>query len=188
MTSAKIIVCSLDAMEGVVANANAGHLISLINDQMMPETPVSMDASRHLKLSMNDIDTPISGYITPSNHHVEQLVEFALEWDQLSPMVIHCWAGISRSTAAAFITLCALNPHISERDVASSLRKGSATATPNSLLVSCADEVLQRSGKMANAIVAIGRGIVASEGKPFSMHAVMEGHQPGGLKLGEREQ
>ena len=174
MTSAKIIVCSLDAMEGVVSDTAADHLISLINDQMMPQTPASLDQRRHLKLPMNDIESPVSGYVTPSNQHVEQLIEFALQWDQLNPLVIHCWAGISRSTAAAFITLCALNPQNHELQIARSMREKSATATPNALLVSCADHVLERQGQMTNAIEAIGRGDMASAGMPFSMPVLME--------------
>ncbi len=174
MTSAKIIVCSLDAMETVVSDNAAGHVISLINDQMMPQTPASLDQSHHLKLPMNDIESPASGFVTPSNQHVEQLIAFALQWDQMNPLVIHCWAGISRSTAAAFITLCALNPQISELQIARSMRQKSATATPNSLLVSCADQVLGRRGQMTSAIEAIGRGNMASSGAPFSMPAIME--------------
>ena len=171
MTSAKIIVCSLDDMGDVVANVSAGQLVSLINGQMMPPTPVTLDQNQHLKLSMNDIENPVSGQVTPSTQHVEQLVEFTLQWDQQHPMVIHCWAGISRSTAAAFISLCALNPQTSEHQIAQTMRENSATATPNSLLVSCADQVLGRSGQMVKAIDAIGRGEVASQGEPFSMPA-----------------
>ncbi len=173
MTSAKIIVCSLDAMETVVSDSAAGHVISLINDQMMPQTPASLDQSHHLKLPMNDIENPVSGFVTPSNQHAEQLIDFALKWDQLNPLVIHCWAGISRSTAAAFITLCSLNPQMNELLIARSMREISATATPNSLLISCADQVLGRSGKMIRAIEAIGRGDMVSAGVPFSMPAIM---------------
>lgn len=178
MTSAKIIVCSLDAMETIVSDSAAGHLISLINDHMMPQTPASLDQGRHLKLTMNDIESPLSGYVTPSNKHVEQLIEFALQWDQLNPLVIHCWAGISRSTAAAFITLCALNPKSNELKIARLMREKSVTATPNTLLVSCADQVLGRAGQMISAIEEIGRGDVASQGIPFSMPAILGKSEP----------
>ena len=169
MTSAKIIVCSLDALTDVVTSASADHLVSLINDQMMPDTPATLADARHLKLPMNDIEVAAPGYVTPSARHVEQLADFALGWNQSNPMVIHCWAGISRSTAAAFITLCVLNPDMCEREIARLIRKRSATATPNGLLVSCADQVLGRSGRMVRAIQEIGRGEDASEGRPFSL-------------------
>ena len=70
------------------------------------------------------------------------LVKFARDWDRKAPLLIHCWAGISRSTAAAFITLCALNPDIEELELARALRRASPTAYPNRLLVALADEAL----------------------------------------------
>lgn len=175
MTSAKIIVCSLDIMEEMVERNTASHLVSLINAQMMPQTPLSVEKNNHLKLSMNDIEIPVDGAITPSLLHIERLVEFVLEWDQSSPMVIHCWAGISRSTAAAFISLCALNPDIHETRIANLLRQKSATATPNNLLISCADQHLGSAGRMSAAIKSIGRGAVASAGLPFSIPVALDG-------------
>ena len=49
--------------------------------------------------------------LAAEEEHVEKLVDFVSGWDRAAPMVIHCFAGISRSTAGAFITACALNPN-----------------------------------------------------------------------------
>jgi predicted protein tyrosine phosphatase len=86
-------------------------------------------------------------------------------------MVIHCWAGISRSTAAAFITLCALNPETPEDLIAKRLREASPTAYPNRLMIRLGDKALERGGSMVDAVESIGRGIVASEAVPFSLPA-----------------
>jgi predicted protein tyrosine phosphatase len=83
--------------------------------------------------------------------------------------VIHCFAGISRSTAAAFITLCATRPERDEHDIARRLREASAIATPNTRLVALADDILDRRGRMVAAIAAIGRGEMAIEGSPFAL-------------------
>jgi predicted protein tyrosine phosphatase len=174
----EIHVCSLLVMEDMVAKTSASHLISLINEHMMPPTPEGLVGGNHLKLSMNDIETHISGYVAPSKTHIEQLVEFVHRWDQTGPMIIHCWAGISRSTAAAFIALCALNPDICETQIARMMRKKSPTATPNNLLISWADQHLGRSGRMLSAIEMIGRGEVAAVGVPFSMPIVLEEKKP----------
>ncbi len=174
MTSALITVCPLDAMEELVVKTSASHLVSLINEQMMPSTPHSLEPGHHLKLSMNDIEEPVSGLVPPSNHHICQLLDFVQKWDRSTSLVIHCWAGISRSTAAAFIALCALNPETSEMQIARLIRERSPTATPNSLLVTCADQLLERSGRMVCAIDEIGRGSIASTGTPFSMPACID--------------
>ena len=77
-----------------------------------------------------------------------ELIRFFEEWDRKEPMVVHCYAGISRSTAGAYIAACALNPRRDELAIARALRLASATATPNSRLVALADRVLGRDYRL----------------------------------------
>ena len=91
------------------------------------------------------------------------------DWNHEAPLVIHCWAGISRSTAAALISLCALNEEGVEGDIATAIRRASPTAMPNSLMVAIADDLLGRRGRMVDAVRAIGEGKIAVAGKPFSI-------------------
>ena len=86
-------------------------------------------------------------------------------------MVVHCWAGISRSTAAAYTALCSINPDVPEDLIAERLRRASPTAYPNRLMIRLADQALGREGRMVRAIEAIGRGVVASEAVPFAIAA-----------------
>ena len=80
---------------------------------------------------------------------------------------MHCYAGISRSTAGAYITALALNPALDEVWLAQTLRRNAPSATPNSRLVALGDDILGRKGRMVDAIKAIGRGEEAFEGTPF---------------------
>jgi predicted protein tyrosine phosphatase len=105
--------------------------------------------------------------ILPAAEHVRRIIDFAGGWPRQQPLVVHCYAGISRSTATAFITLCATEPDRDEREIAAALRAASRTATPNPLLISLADDMLGRKGRMVDAIAAIGRGEDAAEGIPF---------------------
>jgi predicted protein tyrosine phosphatase len=120
---------------------------------------------------MNDICEPQPGLVLPCQNHVEDLIRFARDWDRQAPLLIHCWAGISRSTAAAFISLCALNPEGAEHELAWALRRASPTAYPNRLLVALADEALTRNGRMVAAIEEIGRGKIAEEADVFALPA-----------------
>jgi hypothetical protein len=86
------------------------------------------------------------------------LVTFLDRWDRKQPLVIHCFAGISRSTAAAFISACALSPKSDEAAIAMRLRSASRTASPNPRLVALADDFLGRHGRMKAAIAKIGYG------------------------------
>jgi predicted protein tyrosine phosphatase len=121
-------------------------------------------------LTFNDINAPAEGMVSPAAQDAERLVEFVKSWDRKAPMVIHCWAGISRSTASAFAALCILREGESEMALASELRRASPSATPNRLITTLVDEHLGRHGRMVKAVESIGRGQDAFEGTPFELY------------------
>ena len=166
-----IYVSPLSLVHTTVADARVSHLVTLINGETLIDTPATIVKDRHLRLSMNDITEARDGLVVPSETHVAELIRFTLDWDQQAPLLIHCWAGISRSTAGAFIALCAPNPDTDEHALARSLRAASPTASPNRRLVALADNVLDRKGRMSAAVDHIGRGQLAEEGKVFSLPA-----------------
>jgi predicted protein tyrosine phosphatase len=171
MTGEIIHVGPLSAVASTVEASGVGYLVTLMNDQMMVDRPPSIEPERHLRLVMNDISEPQPGLVPPNDSHVQELIDFVVDWDRQTPMLIHCWAGISRSTAAAFITLCTLNPGVDEMIIAQTLRDASPTATPNSRLVLLGDGLLKRSGRMKQAVEGIGRGQTTMEGTPFQLPA-----------------
>jgi predicted protein tyrosine phosphatase len=164
-----IIVCGLSAVEAQVARHGARSVISLLG----PETPhrsfPDIGSARHLRLTMHDIVEAMEGFSAPRATDAERLLAFIREWDRQEPLLIHCWAGISRSTASAFTALCLLRPEESEEELAWELRAASPSATPNRLIVSHADQLLGRQGRMIRAVEAIGRGEDAYEGTPFTL-------------------
>ena len=173
MIREQIIVGPLSAVDRTVSKAGVSHLVTLINGETLVETPIGIARENHLRLSMNDIIQPQPGLVPPHQDHVAELIGFTHDWDRVGPMMVHCWAGISRSTAAAFIMLCALNPYSDENQIAQQIRTASPTATPNQRLVRFADELLQRSGRMVSAIESIGRGRMAYEGEVFVLPATL---------------
>jgi predicted protein tyrosine phosphatase len=110
----------------------------------------------------------IEGYQAPTADDVARLLAFARAWDGMRPMLVHCWAGVSRSTAAAYVVACARSDG-SEMELARALRHASPGATPNPLIVAHADALLGRSGRMVAAIAEIGRGAEVSLGAPFEL-------------------
>ena len=143
-----IYVAPLSLVQATIEEVRVSHLVTLINGGTLVPTPPSIGPERHLRLDMNDICEPADGLVLPCEDHVAELVQFALDWDREAPLLIHCWAGISRSTAAAFISLCALDPEADEVQLAQALRAASPTAYPNRRLVALGDAVLARSGRM----------------------------------------
>ncbi len=164
-----IHVCSLARLHDTVEETGAGHVVTLLKDTDRVERPKSIVEANHLILGMDDISVPMDGYVMPCDEHVTRLIAFVRGWDRAKPMVVHCYAGISRSTAGAYVAACALNPRRDEMALARELRRLSATATPNIRIVSLADRVLGRGGRMVEAIDSIGRGEMAFEGVPFRL-------------------
>jgi predicted protein tyrosine phosphatase len=171
VSSDTVLVSPLSHVQATVAMARVSHLVTLINGETLIDTPETIGRDQHLRLSMNDIAEPRDGLVVPSEDHVAQLIQFAEQWNREAPLLIHCWAGISRSTAGAFVVLCALNPHADEHSLARALRRASPTAYPNRRIVALADIVLGRNGRMSAAVDHIGRGLLAEEGKVFSLPA-----------------
>ncbi len=163
-----IHVCSLSRLHETVEETGARHVVSLLGDEAI-ERPVAIVPENHLWLRLHDISAPLDGYIVPGEQHVADLLIFVRGWVRRAPLVVHCYAGISRSTASAFASVCALSPHRDERSIAQALRLASPTATPNIRIVSLADRLLGRGGRMTSAIETIGRGILASEAEPFRL-------------------
>jgi predicted protein tyrosine phosphatase len=164
-----IHVCSLARLHEIVEHTGARHVISLIGDEARVKRPNGIAPENHLWLRLHDIAAPLDGYILPDEAHVAGLLRFVRAWDRSTPLVVHCYMGISRSTASAFASVCALSPHRDEEAIARALRRASPTATPNIRIVSLADRLLGRRGRMIAAVETIGRGILTDEAAPFRL-------------------
>jgi len=164
-----IHVCSLARLEETVEQTGARHVVSLIGDEARVARPSCIVPKNHLWLRLHDIFAPLDGYIVPAEQHITDLLNFVRRWDRQAPLVVHCYMGISRSTASAYATVCALNPRRDEASIAKTLRLASPTATPNVRIVSLADRLLGREGRMIAAIENIGRGHLAAEATPFRL-------------------
>ena len=162
-----IHVCSLAALPDTVKATGASHVLTVMANVDQVRRPESVLAANHLKVSMDDITEQIDGFVAPSVSHIEQVLNFVRGWDRRAPLVVHCYAGISRSTAAAYVAACALNPNRDEQQIAWDIRRASRTAQPNAAIVSIADSLLKRDGRMVRAVETIGPGHFSEEGVPF---------------------
>ena len=172
---ARIVGGPLSRVEEAIKAHGVGWIVSAINKDTMLATPDGILPDRHLKLAMNDISSAQAGLVVPSEIHVASLIEFVDRWDMAAPMLVHCWAGVSRSTASVFIALCRLNEAVEEEKLAQLLRRASPTATPNVRLVGLADDYLGRRGRMVDAVKKIGTGEMTFEGRVFSLAAKVDG-------------
>lgn len=171
-----IIVCPLSRAPQVARQHSPSRAISLLD----PGTsfPALGMGERHLQLDVHDIEAEMDGLDACCDSRMATILDFGRRWDRDAPILIHCYAGISRSTATAYIIACLHNPRADEAVIARALRDASATATPNRRFVALADAALGRNGRMSAAIEAIGRGFPRwpdiPEAEPFSFSSAYE--------------
>ena len=162
-----IHVCSLAALPETVKATGASHILTVMANVDQVQRPESVLEANHLKVQVDDITEEIEGFVAPYDTHIDQVLNFVRGWDRAAPLVVHCYAGISRSTASAFAAACLLNPHRDEISIARQIRAASPIASPNRLIVSLADKALGREGRMLRALDEMGPCSMLVEGRPF---------------------
>jgi len=151
-----IYVCNLIEMPGHAEALGVSHLVSLVAPNEQPPTPAPVAGDRHHRVEIHDISEPLDGHILPAVEHVSGLIDFVRAWPHdEAPILIHCVAGISRSMAAALITLVIKAP-ARELDAARHLRSAAPHAYPNRRMIAVADQVLGCDGRLIEAREAMG--------------------------------
>jgi predicted protein tyrosine phosphatase len=167
-----ILVCPLSRVEEMVALHQPARVISLLDpDWPFPDLG-DRYRGRHLRLRVHDICIAEDQLVAPGAAHVRALLEFLGGWSRERPLLIHCRAGISRSTATAFIAACFVNPGTDEHEIALALRRAAPLARPNTTLVALADAEMGRNGRMTTAMLTTGRDLPwpeVDEGVPFPL-------------------
>ena len=158
----RLLISSYAQLAETVRWHRPSHVVSLLVEPFV-ETPESILPERHLRLCVHDVSEPAEGAIAPASDHIADMLAFARSWDRRDPLLVHCWAGISRSTAAAYIVMCDIRGPGHEAAIARELRELAPHAQPNRLMVHHADELLARNGRMIAAVEAMGEARIVWE-------------------------
>ena len=150
----KIYVTNLFDLPAHVAVIRPGYLVSIIQRLFQPETPPEIEPQRHLRVGVDDVVEPTAGSVVPGQAHIEGLIGFLHDWPAEESLMLHCYAGISRSTAAALIAhfmKCG-----DEFASAHALRTAAPHASPNRRIIALADDILGCGGRLVEARAAMG--------------------------------
>lgn len=166
VSNGAIHVAPLSAVQDVARGLPSYDLLTLLSPDTDAEALATLMPQRRLHLVFHDIIEAREGLIAPSGEMIAAMLNFSRARASAAPLLIHCWAGISRSSAAAYILACDVHPG-REDELATALRTCAPFVTPNRLMVALADDLLGRNGTMVDAIARIGRGAEAFEGMPY---------------------
>ena len=98
----------------------------------------------------------------PGWAHIEELIDFLHDWPADESLMVHCYAGVSRSTATALIAhFMKCGDEVASADA---LRVAAPHASPNRLIIALADDILGCGGRLIEAREAMGLGEPVAEG------------------------
>ena len=117
-----IWICSLAATPQLVRQLRPSRVVSLLSPYDTFPAFEGFGSDLHLQVPIHDIVDDVGEWRAPDLSDAESVINFVQPWDRAAPMLIHCWAGISRSTASAFITACLHNPEAEEQEIAAAIR------------------------------------------------------------------
>ena len=151
----KISVCGRREIQ-TFKECGITHLLSIDSPGTPTATPEWFKGT-HWHIAFPDVESKtmalVYGLPAPTKEDAELILEFGdmcrtASRTQATHLVIHCLAGVSRSTAAAYAIFCMLLGPGAEERAFSHLIKIRSCASPNRLIIKYADELLGRNGKM----------------------------------------
>jgi predicted protein tyrosine phosphatase len=150
-----LTICGLDELDRH-SGRGVTHVLSIL-DPGWPEPGAFQGFDPHFRatLRFHDAIEPAPGVVLPQKSDVDAILAFARDAGDVRHLLIHCHAGISRSTAAMLMILAQAHPDESEDAVVDRLLEIRPQAWPNSRMIAVADELLGRDGRLNVAIARI---------------------------------
>jgi predicted protein tyrosine phosphatase len=156
-----ITVCGLEEL-ACHADRQVSHVLSILDpDQAEPEAFGAYGEHARLELKFHDIIEETLGFEAPQPRHVAQMLEFGRDLlrdpESLRHLLVHCHAGISRSTAAMTLLLAQAQPDLAAADVLAQVLHIRNKAWPNFRILDFGEQQLHRDGEFTTAVGAIYR-------------------------------
>ena len=156
-----ITVCGLEELAGH-ADRQVSHVLSILDPDMAePEAFGAYGEHARLELKFHDIIEETAGFLAPQPEHIAKILEFGgallREPENILHLLVHCHAGISRSTASMTLLLAQAQPELSAAGVLAQILHIRDKAWPNLRILTLGEEQLGRSGEFTAAVGAIYR-------------------------------
>jgi predicted protein tyrosine phosphatase len=161
ITPFKVTVCGIEELAGH-CNARVTHVLSILDPEWpVPDAFGAFGEHEKLELRFHDVIENIEGVVLPSAEHVSALLAFGrdlrAEPSRQAHLLVHCHAGVSRSTASLVLLLAQALPHRRASEVATEVMRIRPQAWPNLRLIELGDVMLARRGEIVAAAGEIYR-------------------------------
>jgi predicted protein tyrosine phosphatase len=171
----QVTICGIDEIAGHCADG-VTHVLSMLDPGSPEPEPLSgFGLERRLKLRFHDVIEAHPGWIAPERWDVELLLAFSRDVGALrqAHLLVHCHAGISRSTAAAILVLAQARPDRPADEAVREVVRLRPRAWPNLRILELGDALLGRRGEIVEAAAAHYRRALDRE--PWLAEAMIDG-------------
>lgn len=161
----QVTICGIDEL-GFHCEAGVTHVLSILDPGWPePEAFEAFDPHRRLELRFHDVIEADPGCVAPERLDVEQLLTFArdLTTARDAHLLVHCHAGVSRSTAAATLILAQTRPDRPAEEALQAVVRQRPRAWPNLRILELGDALLERRGEIVDAARAHYRRVLQRE-------------------------
>ena len=175
MENLRVTICGIPEL-GEHCAAGVTHVLSIL-DPDWPDPPdfAGFASHRRLALYFHDIIEPRRDRLPPSREDVVRILEFGRQAAEPAGthLLVHCHAGVSRSTAAVALILAQAYPDRPAGEVLDRVAQLRPRAWPNLRILEFGDALLRRNGEIVAAASTIYRRVLERE--PFLEGAMIDG-------------
>jgi len=175
LSSFRVTICGIPEL-GEHCEAGVTHVLSILDPDHPDPVAFAAFAPHHrLSLRFNDIIEWDADRLAPSRTDVERVLDFGRVLGETanSHLLIHCHAGVSRSTASAALILAQAEPTRPAKDIFAAIVGMRPRAWPNLRILEFGDAILGRNGEIVAAASAVYRGVLDRE--PYLQDAMIDG-------------
>ena len=179
----QVTICGIGEL-GLHCEAGVTHVLSLLDPgSPEPEAFGIFDPHRRLELRFHDVIDADPGCVPPERPDVEQLLSFGRDLANAkgAHLLVHCHAGVSRSTAAATLILAQARPDRPAEEALQTVVRRRPRAWPNLRILELGDALLGRRGEIVVAARAHYRRVLERE--PWMIEQMIDGGR--GREVGE---
>jgi len=171
----QVTICGIGEL-GLHCEAGVTHVLSLLDPgSPEPEAFGTFDPHRRLELRFHDVIDADPGCVPPERPDVEQLLSFGRDLGSAKGghLLVHCHAGVSRSTAAATLILAQARPDRPAEEALLTVVRRRPRAWPNLRILEFGDALLDRRGEIIVAARAHYRRVLERE--PWMIEQMIDG-------------
>jgi predicted protein tyrosine phosphatase len=171
----RVTICGIPEL-GEHCAAGVTHVLSILDPEWPDPTAFAEFAPHHrLSLRFHDIIDTEPGRLAPAREDVARLLAFGRELHEAasSHLLVHCHAGVSRSTASAALILAQAYPDRPAAEVLEEVSRMRPRAWPNLRILEFGDALLGRNGELVAAAPAIYRRVLDRD--PAFQEAMIDG-------------